>query len=103
MGARKARRRRPTEFNLEWQLDQVSYSRHLPVAVRIGLYKILFYFEAYVHESMIFFANTTFIWALHHTHYCAIYCCPSTPRYCNIYRTLLSKTISCKGQRESRE
>jgi len=29
----------------------------------IGLYKILFYFEAYVHESMIFFVNTTVVWA----------------------------------------
>jgi len=27
----------------------------------VGLFKILFYFEAYVHESMIFFANTTFV------------------------------------------
>jgi len=31
----------------------------------IGLHKILFYFGAYVHESMIFFANTTFVWAPH--------------------------------------
>jgi len=32
---------------------------------RLGLYKILFYFEAYLHESMILFAKTTFGWALH--------------------------------------
>ena len=29
----------------------------------LGFYTILFYFEAYVHESMLFFANTTFVWA----------------------------------------
>ena len=33
--------------------------------IEVGIYKILFYFEAYVHESIIFFANTTFVWAPH--------------------------------------
>ena len=30
---------------------------------RFGLHKILFYFEAYVHVSTIFFANSIFAWA----------------------------------------
>ena len=34
-------------------------------ALWFGLYKILFYVEAYVHESVIFFANTSFVWAPH--------------------------------------
>ena len=29
----------------------------------VGLYKILFYFEACVHESIILFANNAFVWA----------------------------------------
>jgi len=33
--------------------------------LQVGLYNILFYIEAYVHESMTFFANTPFVWAPH--------------------------------------
>jgi len=42
-----------------------SYIRATDVLLLLYLYKILFYVEAYVHESMIFFANTTFVWAPH--------------------------------------
>jgi len=34
---------------------------------------------------------------LYRTHYCAIYCFPSTPRDCNIYHTILWMTISVKA------
>jgi len=37
--------------------------RHL--AQPLGLYKILFTFEACVHESIIFLAHTTFVWVPH--------------------------------------
>jgi len=32
----------------------------------------------------------------HRPHYCAIQCFPPTPRYCNIYHTLLVMAILCK-------
>ena len=35
------------------------------VRLRLGLYKISLYFEAYVHESIILFANTLFVWVPH--------------------------------------
>ena len=34
----------------------------------------------------------------HRLHYCAVQCFPPTPRYCNIYHTILAMAISCKGQ-----
>ena len=58
----------------------------------LGLYKILFYYEACVHESMLFFANSTFVWAPHfppssHTLLRNL-CFPSTTLYCNICHTI---------------
>jgi len=60
----------------------------------IGLYKILFYGEAYVHESVRFFANTTFVWGPHspsssHTRLRNILFPLAPPLYCDIYHTLL--------------
>jgi len=40
---------------------------------------------------------------LHRTHFCAIYCLPSTTSYCNIYYTLLVMAISYKGQAVPRQ
>jgi len=34
----------------------------------------------------------------HRPHNCALYCFPPTPRYCNVYHTILVMAISCKGQ-----
>jgi len=69
---------------------------------KFGLYKILFCFWAFVHESILFFAHPPFVWAPHPT--------PSSPallrnipfrpdlRHCNINHTILAIAISCKGQ-----
>jgi len=72
----------------------------------IGLYKILFYFEAFVHESMICLwppptciARTIAI-RLHV--YRAIYDAPPTPLLYTIYHTILTMAISCKGQAKER-
>jgi len=35
--------------------------------VRFRLYKIFFPSEVFVHESILFYANTPFVWALHAT------------------------------------
>ena len=56
-----------------------------------------------MHESIISFANTTFVWAHHfppssHTHFCAIFCVPSIPLCCNTYHSILVMAISRKGQ-----
>jgi len=71
-------------------------------AVSFGLYKIFFYFEAFVHESTIlsFHAPT----CIAHPgailfHDCwAVYDPPPTSRLYIIHRTILVITISCKGQ-----
>jgi len=64
----------------------------------VAYYKILFEFEAYMHESIVFFANTTFVWATHvppssHT-LLRNQLFPLDPRYCNIYHSILLMTIS---------
>jgi len=68
----------------------------------LGLYKILFDFEAFVHESFILslppptcIART--IAMLLHV-YCAIYDAPPTPLLYAIHHTILVMAISCKGQ-----
>jgi len=67
-----------------------------------GLYKILFYFEAHVHESIIFYCSLptriahTIALRLHD--YCAMYDAPPTPPLYVIHHTMLVMAISCKGQ-----
>jgi len=68
----------------------------------LALYKILFYFEAFVHESIIrllppptCIAHTIAI--LLHI-YCAIYDALPTPLLYAIHHTILVMAISCKGQ-----
>ena len=68
----------------------------------LGLHKILFYFEAFAHESIILslppptcIART--IATLLHV-YCAIYDAPPTPLVYAIHNTILIMAISCKGQ-----
>ena len=66
-----------------------------------GVYKILLYFEAYVHESIIFYCPHptriahTIALLLHG--YCAIYDSPPTPLVYAIQHTILVMAISCKG------
>ena len=67
------------------------------------LYKILFHFEAFVHESIIrvlpprtCIAGTIAI-PLHV--YCAIYDAPPTPLVYAVHHTISEMAISCKGQR----
>jgi len=68
----------------------------------IGLYKIFFYFEAFVHESIIPFLPPptciahTIALLLHD--YCAIYDSPPTPLVYAIHHTILVMAILCKGQ-----
>ena len=74
----------------------------LYTARRLGLYKILFYFEAFVHTSMIFCANTSFVWAPHPpplspTRLLNILFLPN-PLHLNIYNTIFVMAITCKGQ-----
>jgi len=71
-----------------------------------GLHKILFYFEAFVHELTIrllppptCIARTIAI--LLHV-YCAIYDAPPTPLLYATHHTILVMAISCKGQLERR-
>jgi len=70
----------------------------------VGLYKILVYFEAFVHESIILLSppptctDRTIAILLHV--YCAIYDAPPTPLVYAIHHTLLVMTISCNGQPE---
>ena len=73
-----------------------------PHTPRLGLYKILFYFEAFVYESIIrvlppptCIART--IAMLLHV-YCARYDAPPTPLFYAIHHTILVMAISCKGQ-----
>jgi len=70
--------------------------------MQVGLYKILFYFEALVHESIIralpaptCIARTIAI--LPHV-YCAIYNAPPTPLLYAIQHALLVMAMSCNGQ-----
>jgi len=91
-------------YLLERQTKACSFDVHLPghsiqFHLSLGLYKIVFYFKPYLHESMIFFANTTFVWAPHfppssHTPLRSIV----VPLYFNVYHTILLMTISCKCQ-----
>jgi len=68
----------------------------------LGLYKILFYFEAFVHESIILLLPTptciarTIAMLLHV--YCAIYEAPPTHLLYAMHTTILVMAISCKGQ-----
>ena len=62
----------------------------------------MFYFEVYVQESMIFFANTTFVWAPHfppssHTVLRNIVC-PLDPPLLQYIPYNIGDEISCKGQ-----
>jgi len=67
----------------------------------VGRYKVLFHFEAFVHESIIILlhpltciARTI---AIHLHVYCAIYPPPPTYLLYAIHRTILGMEISCKG------
>ena len=67
-----------------------------------GLYKMLFCLWACVHESILFSAHPPLVEApdlpiIAHT-IAQYHVSPPTPRYCNIYHTILAMTISCKGQ-----
>jgi len=71
--------------------------------VLLDLYKILFYFEAFVHKSIILLLPTatciarTIAMPLHV--YCAIYEAPPTPHLYAMHNTILVMAILCKGQR----
>ena len=71
-------------------------------ALWVGLYKILFYTKAFVHESIILLLPPptciacTIAILLHI--YCAIYDAPPTPLLYAIHYTILATAISCKGQ-----
>ena len=70
----------------------------------LGLYKILFYFESFVHKSIVlsFLPPTcvalTVAILLHD--YCKIYDPPSTFLVYATHHTIFAITISCKGQDE---
>jgi len=85
-------------------LPPVPFSLPLPPVLRssLGLYKIFFYFESFVHESIVLsfsrpacIAHTVAI-LLHD--YSAIYDPPSNSLWYAIHHTILVITISCKGQ-----
>jgi len=71
---------------------------------RPGRRRYRVYFEAFVHESIIFFANTPFAWAPHYppsspTLLRTIAYPSDPPFYYNIYHALLVMAISCKVPR----
>ena len=70
--------------------------------LRVGLYKILFHFAAFMWESILLFlpppACTPRIIAIPLHVYCARYDAPSTPRLYDIHHTILAIIISCKVQ-----
>ena len=70
--------------------------------LEFGLYKILFYFWAFVHESIQFFPHAPFVQAAHPTPSSPTrlrnIMFPPDPSFCNIYNTILAMAISCKGQ-----
>ena len=78
-------------------IDYSAERRACPV--RLGLYKILFYFEAFVRESIILLlppptcTARTIAMLLHI--YCAIYDAPATPHLYAMHNTILPMTISC--------
>jgi len=52
--------------------------------MRVSFYKMLFYVEAFVHESILLFANRPFVWAPlltapHRPHYCTMHYTPPGP------------------------
>jgi len=67
-----------------------------------GVYKIFFYYEAAVHESIIFLspppACFPHTFAIRSHAYCAIYATPDPPPSTAIHHTTLAMAISCKGQ-----
>jgi len=68
----------------------------------LGLYKILVYMKAFVHESIILLLPpptciACTIAILLHV-YCAIYDAPPTPLLYAIHYTILATAISCEGQ-----
>ena len=70
----------------------------------VSLYKIVFHFEAFVHESIILLnpppiCTARTIAMLLHVH-CAIYDAPPTLLVYAIHHTILAMAISCKGQSE---
>jgi len=80
---------------------------YMQYAAHTGLYEILFYVEAFVHESVALLlppptciARSTAI-LLHMS--CAIYDAPPTPRLYALHNTILVMAISCKGQRTHRK
>jgi len=78
-------------------------SKEYQTVFYFGLYKILFYFEAFVHESIILLLPTPTCIArtiamLFHV-YCAIYdATPPTPPVYATHHTILVMAISCEGQ-----
>ena len=75
---------------------------YIYIHIHIGLYKILFYVEAFVHESVLLLLPpltciARIIAILLHI-YCAIYDAPLTPRLYAIHNTILVMAISGKGQ-----
>jgi len=78
------------------------YQVRADALLRLGLYKILYYLEAFVHDSIILslppptcIARTIAI--LLHV-YCAIYDAPPTPLVYAMHHTILVIAILCKGQ-----
>jgi len=75
--------------------------RRFSFGAQVDLYKILFYFEAFVHESIILLLPPST--CIVHTvaillqYYCAIFEPPSTSLWYVIHHTILCIAISCKG------
>jgi len=74
-------------------LDRIERAHFKGLGNPLDMYKILFYFEAYVHESILFFANSLCVSVpppppfISHT--TAQHSVPLDPLYCNIYHTIL--------------
>jgi len=86
-------------YSMDEALTKLAGIRSVQV---LGLYTILFYFEAFVHESIILslppatcIART--IVMLVHV-YRAIYDASPTPHLYTMHNTILAMAISCKGQ-----
>jgi len=84
-------------------VQDVRHSQENSATVHFGLYKILHYFEAFEHESIILLSppptciGPTIATRVHD--YCAIYDALPTPLLYAIHHTILVIAISCKGQR----
>jgi len=102
---RRLRRLRPQAQPRRLRLQaQLGAKRgRLALAQPLDLYKGFVFFEAFVQESILFFANSSLVWAPHSPHFTAhtIAHCripPPTILDCNTCHTIMVMAISCKGQ-----